>query len=508
MIRMEVTLLLNKKENTKRGVKVLGSMNTISISFWGLLGFFVFTLVACAAALEYTTFAVIFGFIGVCIIGKGIIHRQKQLFSLTLVFWGFSALYALSVPLAIIFGEETDPTFIGGNLTRNVNPFLFAYALSCLGFILGQINYKANKCYETNIKVNNFDYTFNVNLLKRGAIISAFLASLFETINLFRIGGTEMLFMGKGVYQSNVGDLFLTLPSHNMYSICGIFLGILLAYSKLTNYKEKNNICLMICILFLVPFLTCKILLGMRGTLISAVLTGIASYTVFVPIKKFSWKLFLWGILIYVFLVFLYTNRGIVSLLVSNPTDFFSMAFDLERLEANFNPGNSEFGAAFGNFCVYFERYGTDFSKYLGLTYIQGLAVPIPSFLYPGDKPLQITYAFRDEFFASWALRSRIASTGFSSILEGYINGGFLGIFVIYLVWGKLLKLADNVRLKKTSIIGILLSSILVDTCMEFSRTAFGGILGEYIWKMIYCIFIYLVAKYLRISFWKSNRMI
>lgn len=337
--------------------------------------------------------------------------------------------------------------------------------------------------------------------MARGAILSAFFASLFEAINLYRIGGINMLFIGKGAYQSVVGDLFITLPSSLMYSICGIFTGMVLAYYKSHNFHAKDKKYFFMIILLLVPFLFCKILLGMRGALVSIFLTGMASYTAIIPLKKISWKLLLWTLLIYLFLVFLVTNRGIVSLLLTNPDDFFSQAFDLKRLSSNFNPGNSEFGAAFGNFCVFFEKYGTEFDKQFGITYLQGLATPIPSFLYPGDKPVQITYVFRDEFFSSWAQRSRIASTGFSSILEGYINGGFVGVLLVYLVWGKLLRVADYIRLKHTNTLGIILSSILADSCMVFSREAFGDILSSYLWEAIYALVIYFLVYFIRISF-------
>lgn len=471
--------------------------NSLFIPSYYLVGIFLFIFTCCLAALEYTEITIFLCVIGTFIVSKGILKEKQQLFSLTLFFWLFSSLYGLSVPISIALGGEINDTFFFGNLTQNVNPFLIAYSLSCIGFLLGQINFGRNDYQD--IKVNS--NIFNFDILARGAILSVFFASLFEAINLYRIGGINMLFIGKGAYQSVVGDLFITLPSSLMYSICGIFTGMVLAYYKSHNFHAKDKKYFFMIILLLVPFLFCKILLGMRGALVSIFLTGMASYTAIIPLKKISWKLLLWTLLIYLFLVFLVTNRGIVSLLLTNPDDFFSQAFDLKRLSSNFNPGNSEFGAAFGNFCVFFEKYGTEFDKQFGITYLQGLATPIPSFLYPGDKPVQITYVFRDEFFSSWAQRSRIASTGFSSILEGYINGGFVGVLLVYLVWGKLLRVADYIRLKHTNTLGIILSSILADSCMVFSREAFGDILSSYLWEAIYALVIYFLVYFIRISF-------
>lgn len=472
--------------------------SSLFIPSFYLVGIFLFVFSGCLAALEYTTITVLLCVIGTIIVAKGILKEKEQLFSLTLFFWLFSSLYGLSVPISLIFGGEIDSTFLFGNLTQNINPFLVAYSLACIGFLLGQIN--SGNSNSDNIKADKTE-VIDLKILARGAMLAAFLASIFELINLFRIGGLEMLFAGKGTYQSLVGDLFITLPSSKMYSICGIFLGILLAYCKTKDYNQKAGKYILASILLLSSFLLCKILLGMRGALVSIFLTGMASYTAIIPLKKISLKILLWLVIIYLFLVFLVTNRGIVSLLLTNPDYFFSVAFDLDRLSSNFNPGNSEFGAAFGNFCVFFEKYGNEFDKQYGITYLQGLAIPIPSFLYPGEKPIQITYAFRDEFFSSWASRSRIASTGFSSILEGYINGGFIGVLLIYFIWGKLLRIADYIRLKHTSILGILLSSILADSCMVFSRSAFGDVFSSYIWEAIYALFIYFIVYYMRVSF-------
>lgn len=465
--------------------------SNLKISIYIVIGILLFSFSAISAIVNLTEVAIALCLIGVFTISVYIVKKQQQFFSLSIVFWLFSALYGLSTPISLVNGEPMSPVFSFGNLEKNVNPFLIAYSLSNIGFILGYINNSKNN--KNQIK----EVFVNKVIIKRCVYISAFLASIFELINMLRIGGFSMLLRGKGVYQSLVGDLFITLPSEIMYAICGMFCGIIFGYNQLHKENKMMQIIVYITLL-LMPFLACKIILGQRGALISFVLLFLATYTVYCPIKRISAKMVLIFLFIYLFFTFLYTNRSLVNLIATNPSDFFDKAFDLERLYANVNPANNEFGAAFGNFCVFFEKYGIEFDKYYGLTYLQGLLVPIPSFLCFGEKPLQITYAFRDEFFYSWATYSRIASTGFSSILEAYINGGFIGIVIVYAIIGKLIDISDRLRLRCLNVHGLILTSLILPVCMDFSRTAFGGTFGSYVWNSVYSFTIYFLASNMR----------
>lgn len=465
-------------------------MNVQYLSRHFVLSTILFLFSSIFSLAEVTSLSVYCCCISVIVAVFGFIKKEKQIFSLQVVLWIFSSLYALSTPLNMINGRENDPTFLAGNLEKNVNVFLLAYCISSIAFLLSQIHSNGKSEHYID-KVA----TINESIVKKGCILSAFLTSFFEIINLVRIGGISMLFEGKGVYQSLVGDLFLTLPSASMYCIYGLFMGIAFALDYKINSKIRN-----VSMVIILPFIVCKVLLGMRGALVSAVLCGIASYSTIKPVKKIKFKTICYIFIAYCFLVFLNSNRSLVFLILSDPAYFFSLAFDIDRFFYSFNPSNSEFGAAFGNFCVFYEKYGMDFSWKWGMTYLEGLLVPIPSFILPFEKPVQITYLFRNEFFASWADRSRIASTGFSSILEAYINWGFIGIFVVYYVVGKCMAFLDEIRKKSSNLLSVLISSSFVNLSLSFSRTAFGGLASEYIWIVIYIIIIYTVCKKIKIK--------
>jgi oligosaccharide repeat unit polymerase len=75
-------------------------------------------------------------------------------------------------------------------------------------------------------------------------------------------------------------------------------------------------------------------------------------------------------------------------------------------------------------------------TEYLfGRSYVDGLTIPIPRLIWP-EKPVSVTYQFRDEYFPAERERGTIAGTGFSSILEAYMNFGVAGIVAVYLLLG------------------------------------------------------------------------
>ena len=179
-----------------------------------------------------------------------------------------------------------------------------------------------------------------------------------------------------------------------------------------------------------------------------------------------------------------------VPLLKTNPDLFFERIFDSKRIIDVINPSSNEFGCTYGNFNKYI--ISGDNARLYGRSYIVGLTLPIPSFLYPGDKPLQITYQFRNTYFPIMISRSRIASTGFSSLLEAYWNFGMFGVMFMYFIYGLLICKLNSILEKKKMFSSMLVIYISVFV-ISFSRTQLGGVINEIVYGMIYfTIFIYL----------------
>jgi len=396
----------------------------------------------------------------------------------------FSMLYGLSGPINVVWGEGLRPLF---STPYNTDAFLISYAIAKIGLISGFIlfyvisnkdRYRAN---EDGLKiVESYKYK-----LYPASLILCFMGSLFEIINMFRLGGISVIFKGKATYQSMLSSLTLTLPSSEVivvaFSLIGLYIGI--------NYKrgvERSRVInkILVFVLCSVPYILIKILLGQRGPLVTLFVCLLIGITYFRPIKRIKPKLIFLCVVFYIFMSFLYANRGIVNLIPNDPKAFMDIAFTKERLINALNPGGNEFGAAFGNYSEFYAKYGHRFDPKLGETYVKGLIVPIPSFVYPGDKPTQITYEFRDEFFISEAERGSIAGTALSSILEAYMNFKNIGVFLVYLMLGYAIQKIERAY-KNRSLLFIFLYVSSIPFAITFHRSAFGGIFAGIILRAI-----------------------
>jgi oligosaccharide repeat unit polymerase len=168
------------------------------------------------------------------------------------------------------------------------------------------------------------------------------------------------------------------------------------------------------------------------------------------------------------------------------------------------NPSGNEFGAVFGNFNEYI-RSNVDELK-LGETYLKGLVLPIPAILYPGEKPQQITYEFRDAYFPTETLRGGIASTGFSSMLEAYMNFRFVGVFLAYFVVSFLMIYIEKLRLRANSIYYVVFYLLCVSLTQSFHRSSFGFIFSELIFIVILVVLFKITSTVVKNLFMPTDK--
>ena len=163
---------------------------------------------------------------------------------------------------------------------------------------------------------------------------------------------------------------------------------------------------------------------------------------------------------------------------------------DKDRIARALVPSQNEFGVAFGNFNEYFSsnsgwlRWGT--------TYLRSVLLFIPSWLYPGEKPLQVVYEFRSIYFPSEISRGATAGTGFSFLLEAYMNFGAIGILIVYFIVGTVFAGLENLRRTKWNrpmFIAMYLS--VVSVIPTFQRNAFGDIFSNLV---LYVLIAFLVG--------------
>ena len=405
--------------------------------------------------------------------------------NITVFFIAFNMLYGVSGPINAEWGEGLHPLF---SRPYQTSEFLISYNMANIGLVIGitvfnLISKRSSFQEPFNSKVSLILQNCRKKLFKIACFL-AFIASISEVINLIRIGGISVLFSGKALYQSLSSSLTLTLPSSDFmiiaFSFFGLFLGV--AY-KNKDYSKGTISSIIKFSLVSLPYILLNTILGQRGILLTLFIGILIGVTYYNPIKKIKPKLVIVVLVFYVFLSFLFANRSNMYLLKDNFSAFMETAFKKNRIVEALNPGGNEFGAAFGNYSEFYLKNNNDFDVKLGETYVKGLVMPIPSFLYPGEKPQQITYQFRDQYFASEASRGRIAGTAFSSILEAYINFKQFGVLMIYLLIGLFLQYFDK-KFRYKSLLSSIIYISLISTTVIFHRSAFGDVFSIFVLRI------------------------
>lgn len=418
---------------------------------------------------------------------------MKNYTNFLMIFLAFSLLYGLSGPFNVLYGEGLPQIF---SQPYQTNFFLLHYSLAIIGIAIGMLAsyalpYRNYKDKATLIHKNPL-------LLISLAIIFAVLSTFFELINFFRVGGLSIVALEKAVYQSELANLTLTLPGEQVsllsFALLSISLGIL--KFKGTSFKSVRGHIIAFFIAIM-PVLFIITVLGRRGILLYWVLIIIVGITYFRPIGRLSAKIIIIVLVTYIVMGFLYANRWAISYAVGtgNWEVFYLQASKRERLISALNPGLIEFGAAFGNFSEYVNWGNSDLR--MGETYFIGLLEAIPEFIYPGKKPKSITYEFRDMHFPLEAERGTIAGTGFSSILEAYINFGTIGVFGVYFLIGIFLILWERLRTTSKSLSFIIFYLLVLPLSVSFHRSCLGF---PIFWPVVLLILFWMVYSVLSLK--------
>lgn len=383
----------------------------------------------------------------------------------TVVFITFSALYSLSGPIAARYGGGIPGCFPTPYL---VDEYLLHYSLAIIGMTMGLVIVAGVE--KSGIRSTIQAPTWNKRTLFQLACAFAATASFMGTINFLRVGGLETLFAGKAAYQSAIYELPGALPSSQIIFLSTALLG--LALSAPNAPRERWMRLLALWLVCSTPLIITVTLLGQRGIILKILLIFTIGYLFFKPIKRFEFKWVAIILPIYLIMGFLFGIRGnlghliatgdlnLLMILISEPT-FWATSL---------NPASNEFGAVFGNFNTYILSGASDLR--LGETYLRSLTMPIPRFIWP-DKPQAIIYEFRDTYFHYLAQRGAIAGTGYSSVLEAYINFGTFGVPIIYLLVALAMGYLERMRSRSRSLAFAIFYLTLLPVAISFHRSCF-----------------------------------
>ncbi|QKX04714.1 oligosaccharide repeat unit polymerase [Aquimarina sp. TRL1] len=335
-------------------------------------------------------------------------------------------LYGYSVPISVFFEADIGWHRIAKLKTwHKVDDTLFSYLISnqlaLLAIIVLYIFFVNRKTMD--IQIHGLEKKI---IYYRFALVSGYIASCSELLNFIRAGGFSTVSNGKAFYQGAVNDLVLNIPYEGFFYISISLFSMFLASTK-KNFRLTYLIRYLPSILF-VFFI--NLIIGERGTLLVSFVIFALGFSINHRIKSIKTK--------YIFFVsILYILFNVLTLLREKEVKYNgAISFyneNKERLFRLMNPANTEFYASALNYRIFIDRKPENYKYKLGKTYSEVLFAFFPTYIYP-NKPKSIIYEFRDDYFPERKKQGSTAGTGFSSLLEAYMNFGYLGAFLVYFI--------------------------------------------------------------------------
>jgi hypothetical protein len=380
--------------------------------------------------------------------------------SFTCIFIAFFALYGLTVPLDDVFGlPSLNPLYPSPHATGR---FLLHFSLALAGLTVGLLG-ALSVMPRSSRAVPPTTADAAPRPLFLAALALAALASLFELINLQRIGGLAAIGFGKAIYQSKVDELALTLPSYIVGDVAIAAMALVVA----CKWDAARGAVLTRLAWFsaaLAPAFALAVLLTRRTELIAWILIAFVGATWTRPLRRITWTLAILVVAAYALSPALLATRAQYALLSSGWWDQF---------RRELNPGNGEFATPFGMFNEYTTRLSEAPFRW-GRTYVDGLASAVPGRLWPGEKPKQIDIEARDALFPQYRQGASLESAGFSSLLEAAVNFGTWGVAPVFAVFGVIMGLLETLRTRFRPIVAPLFYLSLLPIAQTFHRSAFG----------------------------------
>ncbi|MBT8315754.1 MAG: oligosaccharide repeat unit polymerase [Maribacter sp.] len=449
-------------------------ITTILFSYFGALGW---TLL-----LSFLCFTVI------CLICKASLGRLNNL---TFFFLLFFALYTYAPVLTVYYNVDTRNLFASATPASSC-AFTALSTLALFSFTIPFVFLLPSKPFnKVSLLRKKRKYT-------RYALLFLILATFGEILNMYRAGGLGLLSQGKAVYQAEVGALFITIPSVFLLQIALFFLGLrlYLTYESQVLRIFRSKI-VFLSIFLITPILLLYFSIGFRSPLLAIAIAFLIGFTYFISIKSINIKLL--GILFvgYSALAILFGIRGQLKLLfLTGDWDTFNeYVFENKAYLKYYNPANNEFGASFMNYIKFHEAKESTPLLY-GQSYLEGFIIAIPGQLLPFDKPQSIGYKFRDLYFKEYKENSRIAGTGFSSIMEAQWNFGLLGPFVVYFVVGSITWVIEYFRNRYRFLsLFPLFYAMVLPLAQSFHRSSSGFYVSYVLFLSFFLLFLFIIKR-------------
>jgi len=411
--------------------------------------------------------------------------------SVLFLFMILFGLYGYSVPISVFFEADIGWHRVAKLSTwQTVDFTLFSFMLSNQLALLAIALLYLFFIKRRTMNILNSDYKEPKFSYFYFSIIAGLFASFSEALNFFRVGGFNAINNGKAYYQGAVNDLVLNIPYEGfLYISIGLFA---MFFASLGRSMDKYVIYVPIYLTSIFFVLFTNLLIGERGLLVVAMVIFFLGLTIKTRITQVKFIYFVLIGLLYVafsFLTLLREDRikyeGFTKFVTTYETTLLRIM----------NPANSEFGAPALNYRIFMDLKDPDYHYKFGATYLEISTAFIPTYIYP-NKPIGIVYEFRNTYFPERRKQGSTAGTGFSSLMEAYMNFGYFGPFVIYLFFLFVLVYLESKRANENIFIN-LFYLLSFNVFLIFSRSSSQYIFQTTIFFLVQIAAVVMVYKVL-----------
>ena len=228
-----------------------------------------------------------------------------------------------------------------------------------------------------------------------------------------------------GRFSSASGNGFLTIGIYIANSGLALVIAILLTRMAMNGGKPRHATEIITLTIYILIYCVFFVLIGDRRQVFSLIMTIVCLYSIIIGLKAGVWRYILAAcIFIIPFQIFSKARKYSSSPL--EMIDFIQNNFDTSWL----NLSSGELGYSL---FVTSKIFAENIDYMHGRTYLDVLVNFVPRFIYP-DRPLAPTQWFAQSFYP--IAYQQGGSMGFSSVAEGYMNLGYVGVTISGFVFG------------------------------------------------------------------------
>lgn len=406
--------------------------------------------------------------------------RWDSLFVILIVTYG---LYGLSAPISVIFFDLNFPRY---EFNKNIlGQFGVVYGVGIASILITGVasHFIAGKNDYTPAAAADIKESKLKTIIEQTPALSYIIASLATTsylLSTISAGILTSFVVSKGYFAAIQGDQYFSFFTTPLVAIS--------IFCFFCRRRATGRGSLALLVLFISPILLIYILNGERSGLLGIAVVFALSISQY-SFQLFNKKVILLAFLLVMLLNTIYSTRGWMPSYLAGMGPWKGV--QSEYFFRNLNPANSEFHTGSGNFTTFIsdpEAFEQPAIVGIGVSYLTAPINIFPRWGLPFEKPTELSIIFNQAYHPD--LESQNIRVGFSSWVEGYSNGGHVGVFMHFIVCFSLALILDRLRFTRSSIFYKFLPIGLAALSIKFHRTSLATIFGYTFETIVVWVFV------------------